>query len=74
MTRQPEITAEDQPVALERQHAEDALVHAPQWLPLDESLEAFDPQCELTQGQRSFTRQTPLAQSLEVLGQGVLQQ
>jgi len=47
-------------------------VNAPERFSLDEALEAFEPQRELTQGQRSFTRQTPLPQTLEVLGQGVL--
>src|SRR5688572_16876648 len=59
-------------LALQGENAEYALVNAPERFSLDEPLEAFDPQRELPQGQRSLTRQTPLPQSLEVLGQGVL--
>jgi hypothetical protein len=40
--------------ALEREHGEDAFVHAPQWLAGDKALKPFQTQCELAARQRSF--------------------
>ena len=59
-------------LALQGEDAEHALVNAPERFSLHEPFEPFDPQRELAQRQRSLTRKTPLAQPLEVLGQGVL--
>src|SRR4051794_7231624 len=43
-------------LALQGENAEYALVNPPERFSLDEALEPFDPQRELTQRQRSFTR------------------
>ena len=59
-------------LALQREHAEHALVDPPQRFALDEPLESFDPQRELAKRQRSFARQPAFAQPLEVFGQRVL--
>ena len=59
-------------LALECENTEHALVNTPERFSLHESFEAFDPQRELPKGKRSLTRQPPLPQPLEMLGQGVL--
>ena len=39
---------------LERQHAEHALVYAPQWLPIHEALKGFDAESELLRGEAAL--------------------
>src|SRR5690349_5399635 len=59
-------------LALQRQHAENALVNPPQGLAADESLQRLDAECELPLGQRPLAADAAGAKSLEVLRPGVL--
>jgi hypothetical protein len=56
-------------LALEREHAEDALVDAVQWLVLAQSLQGLRAERELAQGKRALQREIPLAKPLQVLGE-----
>ena len=57
--------------ALEGEHAEHALVHAPERLAADEALERLDAQRELTHAERALPSEPTLAQAGEILGLGV---
>ena len=52
-------------LALEREHAEHALVDAAQWLAADEALECLDPEGEFAHGERALAaaRSTPTPES-----------
>src|SRR5580693_9597483 len=52
--------------ALKREHTEDALMDAPQRLTANETLQPFDAERELAQGQRSFPSQSPRPKTDEV--------
>src|SRR5262245_15174084 len=54
-------------LTLERQHAEHALVHSPQRFLSDESLEGFDPQRELAQGQRTLAAERAVPQPAQIV-------
>lgn len=59
-------------LALEREHTEDALVHAPHRLAPDETLERLDAERELAQCERALAAEPALAQPFEVVRQRVL--
>lgn len=54
--------------AFESENAENALMHPPQRLAFDESHQRFEPQGELTDGERAFSTKPSLAQTVDVLG------
>ena len=56
-------------LALQGQHAEDALVDAAQGLVADEPLQPFDSERELAMGQPALAGQPALPEPFEVLGQ-----
>src|SRR6266542_2999573 len=59
-------------LALERQHAEDALMDAAQRLAADEALERLDAEREFANGERALAAEAAGAKTLEVGGLGVL--
>ena len=55
-------------LAFERQHAEDAFVHAMERFIADEAFEGFDAEAELSDGEAVFVAEATLAQARELLG------
>src|SRR4051794_21670196 len=69
--RAPPLQPRVHRLALQGQHPERALVHPAQRLPPHEALQPLDPQREFPQGQRALARDAALAETLQVLRQGV---
>ena len=59
-------------LALEREHTEDALVHAAKRLAADEPFESFDSERGLADGERALAAEPALAEPFEVPRLGVL--